>query len=85
MSVCPFSKYKDILGVIGTGVHKYKFLNTAIFDYTITIIAACITTYFSNIPLVLTTIAWFTMGIILHILFGVETSTLTYLGISCKS
>ena len=85
MSVCPFSKYKDILGVIGTGVHKYRFLNTAIVDYTLTIIGACITTYFSNIPLVLTTIAWFVMGIILHILFGVETSTLTYLGIRCSS
>jgi hypothetical protein len=84
MSVCPFSKYKNILGVIGTGMHKYKFLNTAVFDYVLTIIAACITTYFSSIPLVLTTIAWFTMGIILHILFGVETSTLIYLGIKCE-
>ena len=85
MSACPFSKYKNILGVVGTGMHKYKFLNTAVFDYVLTIIAACITTYFSDIPLVLTTIAWFTMGIILHILFGVETSTLIYLGIRCES
>ena len=85
MNVCPFSKYKNALGVIGMGIHKYKFLNTAIADYIFTIIAACITTYFSNIPLVLTTISWFVMGVFLHILFGVETSTLTYLGINCKT
>ena len=84
MSLCPFSKYKDLLGVIGMGVHKYNFLGTSVFDYVLTIIAACVTTYFSKVPLVLTTIAWFVMGIIMHVLFGVETGTLTYLGISCK-
>ena len=80
---CPFSKYKNILGVPGKGAHKYQFLDTAIVDYIMTLIGAIITTYFSHIPLVLTTIFWFIMGIILHILFGVETSTLKYLGIKC--
>jgi hypothetical protein len=80
---CPFSKYKNILGVPGKGAHKYQFLDTAIVDYIFTILGAIITTYFSHIPLVLTTIFWFIMGIILHILFGVETSTLKYLGIKC--
>jgi hypothetical protein len=84
MNICPFSKYKNILGIIGKGVHKYRFLNTAIIDYILTIIIACITTYFSNIPLVLTTIMWLVIGIILHILFGVETNTLKYLRILCK-
>jgi hypothetical protein len=83
MNICPFSKYKNILGTIGEGVHKYKFLNTSIVDYLLTIVVACITTYFSNIPLVLTTIMWFIIGIILHILFGVETNTLKYFNISC--
>ena len=85
MNICPFSKYKNILGIIGNGIHKYRFLNTAIIDYILTIIISCITTYFSNIPLVLTTIMWLVIGIILHILFGVETNTLKYLGILCKS
>tara|TARA_B100001248_G_C27396502_1_gene465925 strand:- start:4418 stop:4675 length:258 start_codon:yes stop_codon:yes gene_type:complete len=85
MNICPFSKYKNILGIIEKGVHKYRFLNTAIIDYILTIITACITTYFSNIPLVLTTIMWLILGIILHILFGVQTNTLKYLGIICKS
>lgn len=85
MNICPFSKYKNILGIIEKGVHKYRFLNTAIIDYILTIITACITTYFSKIPLVLTTIMWLILGIILHILFGVQTNTLKYLGIICKS
>ena len=85
MNICPFSKYKNILGIIEKGVHKYRFLNTAIIDYILTIITACITTYFSKIPLVLTTIMWLVLGIILHILFGVQTNTLKYLGIICQS
>lgn len=85
MNICPFSKYKNILGIIEKGVHKYRFLNTAIIDYILTIITACVTTYFSKIPLVLTTIMWLILGIILHILFGVQTNTLKYLGIICKS
>lgn len=85
MNICPFSKYKNSLGIIGKGIHKYRFINTAIIDYILTILVACITTYFSNIPLVLTTIMWLVIGIILHILFGVQTNTLTYLGIICKS
>jgi hypothetical protein len=84
MDICPFSKYKNILGIIGKGIHKYRFQNTAIMDYIFTIILAFITTYFSNIPLVLTTIMWLVLGIIFHILFGVKTNTLKYLGISCK-
>ena len=84
MNLCPFHKYKDILGVPFKGVHKFRFLNTAIVDYILTIILAILTTYFTTTPLVLTTILWFVIGIISHILFGVETDTLKYLGISCK-
>ena len=43
---CLFSKYKNILGVPGKGVHKYQFLDTAIVDYIFTILGAIITTYF---------------------------------------
>jgi hypothetical protein len=80
---CPFSKYRNIFGIPGKGVHKYQFLDTAIVDYVLTLILAALATYFSKIPLVLTTIFMFITGIILHILFGVETSTLKYLGIKC--
>jgi len=81
---CPLSQFKDIFGKPGKGVHKYRFLNTAIVDYVLTIVLAIITTLATKMPLVLTTIMWFILGVVLHLLFGVQTSTLTYLGINCK-
>lgn len=74
-------KYKDIFGKPKQGPHQYRFMNTALVDYAFTIIGAIILTYFSGIPLVLTTIFLFVLGIILHILFGVPTNTTKYLGI----
>ena len=85
LNICPFNEYKNILGVATKGVHKYRFLNTAIVDYILTIGLSCFTTFLTNVPLVLTTIMWLIISIILHILFGVETNTLKYLGIVCKS
>tara|TARA_B100001121_G_scaffold64468_1_gene56556 strand:- start:230 stop:469 length:240 start_codon:yes stop_codon:yes gene_type:complete len=73
-------KYKDILGKPKEGVHKYRFLDTAVVDYILSILGAIILTYFSDIPLVLTTIFSFSLGIILHILFGIHTNTTKYLG-----
>ena len=74
-------KYKDIFGKPKQGAHQYRFLNTALVDYVFTIIGAIILTYFSGIPLVLTTIILFILGIVLHVLFGVPTNTTKYLGI----
>lgn len=81
---CPLRQFKDIFGKPGKGAHKYRFLNTAIVDYVLTIVLAIITTLATKMPLVLTTIMWFILGVVLHLLFGVQTSTLTYLGINCK-
>ena len=81
---CPFSKYKDLLGIPGKGIHSIRFINTPIVDYVLTLIAAMCTSFFTNVPLVISTITWFILGIILHILFGVQTSTLKFLGIKCK-
>ncbi len=80
---CPFKLYRDLLGTPDKGVHKYKFLNTAIVDYVLTLIGACVTTYLTTVPLPLTTILWFIMGIVAHILFGVDTESLRFLGIKC--
>ena len=74
-------KYKDIFGKPKQGAHQYRFLGTAGVDYIFTIIGAMIITYFSGIPLVLTTIVLFILGIVLHVLFGVPTNTTKYLGI----
>ena len=76
----PLKKYKDIFGKPGEGIHKYRFLGTAISDYLLTILAAVIITYFTKIPLVLTTILAFVLGILFHVIFGVETNTTRYLG-----
>jgi len=81
---CPYSKYKNIFGKPGEGIHSIRFGDTAMVDYILTIILAMITTLITNIPIVLTTIVWLIVGIILHFLFGIQTASLTYLGIQCK-
>ena len=81
---CPLSKYKDLFGKPGTGTHQYRFMDTAILDYVITIAAAIVISYVTKVPLVLMTIILFSLGIIVHILVGIETNTTKYLGITCK-
>ena len=82
---CPFSRFKNALGEANKGVHQYKVLNTAIVDYILTLLGAFALTYFSDIPLVLTTVGLFIMGMFLHILFGVNTDALQYLNVVCKT
>ena len=77
----PLKKYKDIFGKPGESIHQYRFLGTAISDYLLTILVAVVITYFTKIPLVLTTILAFLLGIVVHVIFGVETNTIRYLGI----
>jgi hypothetical protein len=81
--MCIFSEYKDFFGKVGEGVHKYRFLNTAMVDYCLTVCFAMLITYLTDIPLILTTIGLFVLSIFFHYLFGVETNTLKYLGITC--
>jgi len=50
--------------------------------------SACIFSKYRNIfgvkiPLVLTTIGWFLLGIFFHIIFGVQTDVIKKLGIKC--
>ena len=83
MKFCPFRKFKNALGIPNKGVHRYRLLNTAVVDYILTILVAIMTSYVTHIPLVLTTVAWFIGGLILHILFDVQTNTLKWLGVGC--
>jgi hypothetical protein len=83
MSLCPFNKFKNIFGIPNQGVHKYKFLDVSIIDYILTLVLAIIWSYFTNFPLVLSTIISFILAIILHTLFGVPTSAVKYLGLNC--
>jgi hypothetical protein len=84
-NLCPFAKYSNIFGKPNTGAHKYKFLNTSIVDYVMTLIGIFVITFFTGFPLELVTIVVFILGIILHILFGVPTHTPKFLGINCLS
>ena len=76
-----FCKYRDILGVPGTGFHSMRFLDVAIGDYISTILLAMVVSYVTKYPLVLTTIFMFVLGLILHILFCVPTSATKFLGL----
>jgi hypothetical protein len=83
MTLCPFRTHRDIFGKPGTGVHRFKFKGTSLVDYVLTIGAAFIVTYITDIPLVLTTIGMLIAGIVAHMLFGVPTVSATFLGVSC--
>jgi hypothetical protein len=84
MSTCPFSKFRDIFGHPGTGAHALKFKGTSLVDYGLTIVLAFLLTLLTGWPLVLTTIGALAVGIILHVLFGVNTETVKALGLTCK-
>jgi len=79
MSFLDLTKYKNIFGSPGTGLHKIKFKGTSVIDYFLTIVGAFILTYYTDIPLVLSTIGLFIIGILLHYLFGIETQVLKFI------
>jgi len=83
MSACPFQKFKNIFGVPGTGAHQYRLLDVAIVDYILTIALAYTVSRVSGFPLVLSTILMFVIGIVLHWLFGLQTSAVRFLGLKC--
>jgi len=75
---CP---YKYLFGIPGKGVHAYRFMDTAIVDYVGTIVLAALLTKFTQLPLVLSTILMFIIGILLHVVFCVPTGATRYLGL----
>jgi len=74
--------YQDIFGKPKQGLHSYRILDVAIVDYMMTIIGAFVISYYTDIPVILTTIGLFTVAILLHILFGVPTNTTRWLGLN---
>jgi hypothetical protein len=67
-------KYKDIFGIPGEGLHKYRIFNIAIVDVSLTIIISLLFSYIFNINFILTLIIFFLLGIILHRIFCVKTT-----------
>ena len=84
MSFCPLSAFKNVLGEPGKGVHRWQYFNTAIVDFVLTLLAAAIISSITNVPLVLMTVGLLVLGMVVHVLFGVRTNTLVYLGIVCR-
>jgi hypothetical protein len=80
---CPFKQFSNIFGKPNTGFHSVRFLGTALGDYILTILLAIIITWITKIPLVITTIICLVVGVILHMLFGVNTGAVKFLGLSC--
>ena len=81
--ICPFKQYSDLFGLPGQGNHKYTLFKVIVIDNLITIAAAVLITYQFDIPFPLSIIGLYVAGILMHMLFGVQTKTLTYLGIRC--
>lgn len=77
-----FKKYSNILGEPNSGFHQLRFLDTAILDYIGTILLSILLTIVIgknkknkyHLPLVLSTIITFTIGVFLHYLFDVKTN-----------
>ena len=74
-------KYKNALGMLGEGVHSYRFgkgligkNGLAIMDILMTLVGAFIISYMTARPFWLICLILFTLGIILHRLFCVRTT-----------
>jgi hypothetical protein len=77
---CPFNAFSDLFGNVG---QREKYLNVVGLDNIMAILGAVLLTYLFDIPFPLSIIGIYTVGILIHMLFGVKTKTIVYLGISC--
>jgi len=76
---CP---YANILGTPGQGVHAARIFGFALNDTWMTVVAALITSFLFNITWWKSLIAWFVVGELLHVLFGVNSTFTKMLGIN---
>ena len=67
-------KYKNSLGEPKKGIHSYRFLNIAVMDVIMTLIAAFMISVIFKIPFLKTALFLFILGIFLHRLFCVRTT-----------
>ena len=78
---CPYS---EIFGKAGTGPHSVRLLGEPVVDWFFTILGAVAIYKFFKVPFELTLVVLLLLGIFCHWLFGVPTSTLKYLGLTCS-
>ena len=76
---CP---YANALGEPGKGIHAPRIFGLARNDLLMTIAASIITAYLFNISFLVSFIAWFVAGEVLHYLFGTNTAFLKMIGLT---
>ena len=84
MTLCPLSQYKDIFGKPGTGPHRFRFMGVALVDFAATILFAMFITWAFKVPLDLSIIFMLVISLVIHLVFGVETGALKYMGLTCS-
>ena len=81
--LCPLKSYRNFFGTPGTGVHRFRLFDVAAIDYLLTLLVAMATTWSTGMPLMVATIGWLVLGVVMHMLFGVNTHAIRWLGLSC--
>ena len=71
MSLC---QYKNAFGKPGEGAHRFRVLNIAVVDFTLTLIGAYLISYLTGFSLYYVVPTVFLLGIILHRMFCVRTT-----------
>jgi uncharacterized membrane protein YcaP (DUF421 family) len=62
-------------------LRQLKISNTVMFDYLGTIMSAFIISYYTKVPVVISTICLFLLGELVHYFFNIKTNSLMYLGV----
>ena len=70
---------ENIFGEPNKGFHATRIGGLALYDILGTIGLALATTYFFNISLLWSLVAWFVLGEVLHWYFGVKTAFMKFL------
>lgn len=82
--ICLLSEYNDIFGKAKKGVHSLRLFGTAVVDLILTVLLAVIIWKYMGIPFVPALVGLLVLGFVLHVLFGVETNAVRWLGLSCR-
>lgn len=75
---------ENIFGRPNEGVHSYRFMGIAIVDLLLTLVLCVILYLTTGMPLSISLTILLILAFILHYLFRVQTSTMTYLGIKFR-
>jgi len=67
-------KYRHIFGKENEGLHSYRLFGIAIVDFAMTVIFAFIISYYFNYNIIFIFILLMLLAIVLHYIFGVNTT-----------